>query len=130
MFVQFADLPVSDQDRALSFYTEKLGCRVVADVTMGASGWRWVELALGDAATHLHFVRRRPDHASDEPVMVLIDDDIDATVARLKGGQVEIVSEPGPAPYDPHRRVAVFLDSEGNQLVISSQPTETAHDGP
>jgi catechol 2,3-dioxygenase-like lactoylglutathione lyase family enzyme len=43
MHLQFAELPVSDQDRAKAFYTEKLGCRVVADASMGEE-WRWIEL--------------------------------------------------------------------------------------
>ena len=120
MHVQFAELPVVDQDRARAFYVDTLGCRLVADVEMSPGGWRWVELALGDAQTHLHFVRRRADQPADEPVMVLIDDDVAGVAARLRTGGVEIVSEPGPAPYDPSRTVAVFRDSEGSQVVISS----------
>lgn len=123
MHIQFAELPVVDQDRARDFYVEKLGCRVVADVAMSPGGWRWVELALGDAATHLHLVRRRDDQNADEPVMVLIDADVAGVTAALRAKGVEIVSEPGLAPYDPGRTVAVFRDSEGNQVVVSSPAT-------
>ena len=123
MHIQFAELPVVDQDRARDFYVEKLGCRVVADVAMSPGGWRWVELALGGAETHLHFVRRRDDQNADEPVLVLIDADVAGVTGALRATGVEIVSEPGPAPYDPDRTVAVFRDSEGNQLVVSSPAT-------
>lgn len=40
MHIQFAELPVSDQDRAKRFYTEHLSCQVAADEPMGESGWR------------------------------------------------------------------------------------------
>jgi lactoylglutathione lyase len=37
-------VPVADQDEAIAFYTEKLGCTVAADVPFG-EGSRWVEVA-------------------------------------------------------------------------------------
>lgn len=120
MHIQFAELPVSDQDRAKAFYIEKLGCDTGADVPMGAAdGWRWIELKLPGAQTALHFTRR-PNEAPSDPAMVLIDEDVAATVEALRGKGVEIVTEPAPAPYDPGRTVAEFRDSEGNRMMISS----------
>ena len=58
MHIQFAELPVFDQDRAKHFYGEVFGCSVVADSPMGAEGWRWIELGLPGAQTNLHFIRR------------------------------------------------------------------------
>ena len=119
MHIQFAELPVFDQDRAKAFYVEKLGCGVGADVPMGAAdGWRWVELTLSGA--QLHFTRRRDEHPSKDPVMVLVDDDVPATVDALREKGVEIITEPGPAPYDPGRTIAEFRDSEGNRMIVSS----------
>jgi len=119
--IQFAELPVFDQDRAKAFYVEKLGCGVGADVPMGAAdGWRWVELTLSGAQTALHFTRRRDEHPSKDPVMVLVDDDVPATVDALREKGVEIITEPGPAPYDPGRTIAEFRDSEGNRMIVSS----------
>ena len=37
-------IPVSDQDKALEFYTEKLGFEVRSDVPFG-EGDRWIEVA-------------------------------------------------------------------------------------
>lgn len=122
MHIQFAELAVTDQDRAKSFYTDHFGCEVVADVPMSADGWRWVELKFASADTALHFTRRKDETPSAEPVMVLVEDDVDGVAARLKSEGVEIVSEPQQAPYDPRRRVAEFRDSEGNRMVISSRP--------
>lgn len=120
MYIQFAELPVRDQDRAKSFYTEHLNCQVAADEPMGEGGWRWIELKFPGAETTLHFLRRNDDAPSTEPVLVLIDDDVEATVAALESDGVEILSEPQEAPYAPGRTVAEFRDSEGNRMVISS----------
>ena len=61
MHIQFAELPVVDQDRARDFYVSALACRVVADVPMGEGGWRWVEVGLRGAKTAAHTIQ--PDIA-------------------------------------------------------------------
>ena len=48
--VRTISVPVSDQQRALEFYTGKLGLETRVDVTYG-QGQRWVEVALPGAAT-------------------------------------------------------------------------------
>ncbi|MEE2038079.1 VOC family protein [Nocardiopsis sp. CT-R113] len=120
MHVQFAELPVFDQERAKAFYTGRLGCRVVTDAPMGDDGWRWIELGFQGAATSLHFVRRADETPSPEPVMVLVDEDVAGTVEALREQGVEIVSEPQEAFYQPGLTVAEFRDSEGNRMVVSS----------
>ncbi len=121
MHVQFAELPVFDQDRAKKFYTEHLNCQVAADQPMGDGGRRWIELKFPGAETTLHFIRRGDDGPSAEPVLVLVDDDVEATIANLKSRGVEIITEPQEAPWEPGRTVAEFRDSEGNRMVISSR---------
>ncbi|GLS39310.1 hypothetical protein GCM10010869_49070 [Mesorhizobium tianshanense] len=125
MHIQFAELPVFDQDRAKAFYTRHLACKVAADEKMGHSGWRWIELTLPGAVTNLHFVRRADDTPGVEPVLepvlVLVDEHVEATIAALKAGGVEIITEPQEAPWQPGRTVAEFRDSEGNRMVIASQ---------
>jgi catechol 2,3-dioxygenase-like lactoylglutathione lyase family enzyme len=44
MHIQFAEIPVFDQERAKAFYIDHLNCRVVADQPMSNDGWRWIEL--------------------------------------------------------------------------------------
>ena len=121
MHIQFAELPVFDQDRAKKFYTDHFGCEVAADAPMGKDGWRWIELKFPGAETALHFVRRNDDAPSAEPVLVLVDDDVEATVKVLNSKGVEIITEPQEAPWQPGRTVAEFRDSEGNRLVIGSR---------
>lgn len=120
MHIQFAELPVFDQDRAIKFYRDNLGCEVASDAPMGADGWRWVELRFPGADTTLHFLRRKDDSPSAEPVLVLVDDDVEGTIRRLKASGVEIVTEPQEAPWQPGRITAEFRDSEGNRMVLGS----------
>ncbi|WP_017604383.1 VOC family protein [Nocardiopsis alkaliphila] len=126
MHVQFAELPVFDQDRAKAFYTDKLGCRVLADAPMGEDGWRWVELGFSGAETALHFVARPDDAPSPGPVLVLVEDDVQGTVDKLRAKGVEIVTEPEEAAYMPGVTVAEFRDSEGNRMVVSSRLREAS----
>ncbi len=54
-------VPVSDQDRAIEFYTGKLGFSVAADVPFG-DGERWVEVAPPDGGAALALVPPRGDY--------------------------------------------------------------------
>ena len=121
MHIQFAELPVFDQERAKAFYVDHLNCRVVADRPMSRDGWRSIELGFPGADTALHFLKRKDEAPSEGPVLVLVDNDVDGTVERLKSRGVEIMTEPRPAPWQPGRTIAEFRDSEGNRLVIRSK---------
>ncbi|MFS8570653.1 MAG: hypothetical protein FWJ62_06480, partial [Thermaerobacter sp.] len=57
---------------------------------------------------------------STDPVLVLVDDDVEGTVARLKAAGVHIISGPYRASWQPHRIAAEFRDSEGNCMVLAS----------
>ena len=121
MHIQFAELPVSDQDRARAFYVTHFDCQVVADAPMGAAdGWRWIELKFPGSQTALHFLRARENRDPDEPVLVLIDEHLQDTVGRLRAAGVEIITEPQEAPWQPGRTVAEFRDSEGNRMVLGT----------
>jgi hypothetical protein len=61
---------------------------------MGEDGWRWVELGFPGADTAVHFIRREGDAPSAEPVLVLVTDDVEATVEALRDGGVPILAEP------------------------------------
>lgn len=121
MHIQFAELPVFDQDRAKAFYVDNLGCQVVSDSPMGEGGWRWIELRFEGARTALHFIRRPDDKPLAEPVLVLVDDDVAATIEAIRTKGVEIITEPQEAPWEPGRIVAEFRDSEGNRMVVGSR---------
>src|SRR5439155_8418838 len=46
--LKFVGIPVTDQDAALAFYTDKLGFKVVTDQPMGPTQ-RWIELRVGNS---------------------------------------------------------------------------------
>ena len=48
--IKFLGIPVRDQDRALRFYTEKLGLRILTDQEFSDSQ-RWIELSVPGAET-------------------------------------------------------------------------------
>ncbi|NOT73055.1 MAG: glyoxalase [Hyphomicrobium sp.] len=120
MHIQFAELPVFDQERAKKFYIDNFDGQIAADEPMGKDGWRWIELKFAGAETALHFLRRKDDAPSDEPVLVLVDDNVEAIVKTLKSKGVEIITELQEAPYEPGRTIAEFRDSEGNRMLVST----------
>jgi catechol 2,3-dioxygenase-like lactoylglutathione lyase family enzyme len=77
MHVQFAELPVFNQDRAKAFYVAHFGCDVAADQPLEPRGWRWIELQFPDAQTTLHFLAREDEKLSKGPVLVLVDNQIE-----------------------------------------------------
>ena len=54
--VKFTSVPVSDQDRALAFYTEKLGFRLLTDQPF-SEDQRWIELGIPGADTRIVLFR-------------------------------------------------------------------------
>jgi predicted enzyme related to lactoylglutathione lyase len=121
MHIPFAELPVLDQDPAQSFDVEHFGCRVAADQPSGQNGWRWIELRFEGADTTLHFLRRKDEMPSTEPVLVLVDDDVEGTIAALQPKGVEIITRLQAAPWQPMLLIGEFRDSEGNRIVLGSR---------
>jgi predicted enzyme related to lactoylglutathione lyase len=113
---------VSDQDRALEFYTQKLGFEKRTDMPMGP-GQRWIEVAPPGAQTRILLYKATPEapgapsyEAAQASIgtstgMVLEVDDIEATFAALKANGVPITDEPSQQPYGWW---GVFADQDGN----------------
>ena len=118
--VKFVSVPTRDQDRALSFYTEKLGFKVVTDQQMGG-GQRWIELQIG-AAGATRLVLFIPEGHEDRVGTVfngaLACDNVEKTYEELKGRGVEFVSAP---KHEPWGTLAVLKDPDGNQIALSSR---------
>lgn len=116
--IRFAELPVEDQDRAVEFYTEKLGLEVAVEAPYD-NEWRWIELAIPGAETRL-LLSRKADlpRPRDRPVLVLDVGNVDAEHEKLVERGVSFDQEPRPAPWDPSSRFALFRDSEDNLIMI------------
>jgi len=117
--IKFLGIPVRDQDRALRFYTEKLGFRVLTDQQMSDSQ-RWIELSIPGAQTGI--VLFTPEGHEDRIGTFLNTswevDDIDRTYANLQSRGVEFA---GPPQKQPWGTFVMMKDSEGNQIVLSSR---------
>ena len=109
-------IPVSDQDKALDFYTGILGFEVRADIPFGESE-RWLEVAPRGAATGIAIMPPRPGASPghDQACVALTTNDLDADYATLREKGVD-VDEPmggdGPVP-----RMFFFRDPDGNNLL-------------
>lgn len=120
MHIKFAKLPATDQDRAIEFYTKNFPCSVEVDSAYGDDGWRWIDLKFDNAGTMLHLDKRASDKHHDKPDLVLVDPNLEETVATLKANGVEIITDLSEAPWNPGERFAEFRDSEGNRMVLAS----------
>jgi catechol 2,3-dioxygenase-like lactoylglutathione lyase family enzyme len=111
-------VPVSDQDRAIEFYTEKLGFTLDADIAVDEN-YRWVEVSPPGGGTSLAIVPP-PQSASDrigiDTGVILTTDDIDEAHAELtaRGVDADEVSRMG----DPVPPMLFFRDQDGNTLLI------------
>ncbi len=110
-------VPVSDQDRAIEFYTGKLGFEKRADVPMGEA-MRWVEVAPPGADTTIAIVPPREGEPIGVQTRVAFStDDIDADHASLKAQGVDVDDDVmrlgGPVPP-----MFFFRDPDGNSSLI------------
>ena len=116
--IKFASIPVTDQDRALKFYTKKLGLRVITDTPFNDSQ-RWIELGIPRAETKLVLFT-----APEQEKMIggfmnvaFMADDVEAAARDMKARGVEFVQEPKKADWGTS---AIFKDPDGNQFVLST----------
>jgi catechol 2,3-dioxygenase-like lactoylglutathione lyase family enzyme len=112
-------IPVSDQDGMIAFYVEKLGFEKRIDVPFG-DGYRWVEVAPGDAVTTIALAPPPPDGTpagNRETGISLHTDDIDAYHAELKAAGVDVDAEVSRMG-DPVPPLFWLRDPEGNTLMV------------
>jgi predicted enzyme related to lactoylglutathione lyase len=116
--VKFVSIPVVDQDRALAFYTEKLGFRVATDQPFDGKQ-RWIELAIPGADTGVVLFRTEEGPQPGGFMnMSFWTEDASATAKTLKEHGVEFIAEPKKEKWGVS---AIFRDSEGNRFVLSSR---------
>jgi predicted enzyme related to lactoylglutathione lyase len=117
--IKFVNIPVTDQERALAFYTEKLGFTVATNQPMGP-GQRWIELKIPGAETRVSLFTP-PGHEARVGTFVPLSlwaDDVQGTYETLRARGVEFVAPPKKEQWGTS---VIFKDSEGNQLHIGSR---------
>ena len=117
--VKFVSIPVADQDRALAFYTEKLGFKIVTDAPF-SDEQRWIELGIGGTDTHvvLFTMDEHRDRIGTAAHVTFWSANVKKTYDELKAKGVAFDAEPQSADWGSF---AIFRDSEGNQFVLSSK---------
>lgn len=122
MQIRHVLIKVDDQDKALAFYTSKLGFAKNLDIPMGKM--RWLTVTSPEGATGVEIVLETDDfppaqkakkilYEAGFPVTVLTTNDIGADYQRLKDKGVEFRGEPrniGPVSTVP------FEDTCGNLI--------------
>jgi catechol 2,3-dioxygenase-like lactoylglutathione lyase family enzyme len=125
-------VPVSDQDRSLEFYVDKLGFEKRADFTYGGHH-RWVEVAPPGATNTIALVPPTEGKSAGDDIArcAFATTDIEANHATLRGLGVEVdaeiartgtprlglvsaeatVEDPVPAQF-------FFRDPDGNRFLI------------
>ncbi|MBV8710058.1 MAG: VOC family protein [Acidobacteriaceae bacterium] len=117
--IKFLGIPVRDQDRALRFYTEKLGFRVLTDQQFGEDQ-RWIELSIPGADTGIVLFTPK---GQEDRIGTFVNsswevDNIEKTYGELQEKGVEFA---GPPQKQPWGTFVMMKDSEGNQIVLSSR---------
>src|SRR3954447_12349850 len=114
-------VPVTDTDRAIEFYTEKLGFEKTSDVPFG-DGDRWVEVGLAGGETTLALVPSGENApAGGHSRVALNTDDIEAVYAELKSRGVDVDEQIMRMP-DPVPPMFWFRDQDANSHLIVQQP--------
>ena len=110
-------VPVSDQDRALDFYLDKLGFEKRMDTPYG-EGERWVEVAPAGAATTVALVPPREGEPTGiETHVGFTTGDADADHASLQARGVDVDAEV-MRMGDPVPPMFFLRDPDGNTFMI------------
>jgi catechol 2,3-dioxygenase-like lactoylglutathione lyase family enzyme len=101
---------VSDMDRAVAFYRDVLGLRLVR-----RDEDKWVEFDSGGRRLALHSIAEGQPMSPGGATAVFTVDDLDRAKSELSARGVRFVHEGDVAGY---ARFASFLDPEGNTVQI------------
>jgi lactoylglutathione lyase len=107
---------VSDQDKALDFYVNKLGFEKIDDQPMSETE-RWLEIALPGGQTHIMLGLRGQSGGNNMGMtgFVLHADNIEETVATLKSRGVTLTQELSTMPWGKWAQIS---DPDGNEFGI------------
>lgn len=116
--IKFIGIPVRDRNRALDFYTEKLGFTIITDQPFDGKQ-RWIELRIPKAETRvvLFTPEGHENRVGTFSGISFACDDVEKTYATYKARGVQFE---GPPQKQPWGTFVLFKDSEGNQFVLGT----------
>lgn len=128
MQIKVTSVMVDDQEKALAFYTQKLGFKKMADIQMGPT-YRWltvvspegidgVELSLDPMNMEASRVYQKALYEANTPINAFVTTDVDAEAQKLRDRGVVVRGE--PVDMGPIKAV-MFEDGCGN-LIHLIQP--------
>jgi len=114
--VKFVSIPVRDQEKALQFWTKKVGLQIGTDQPM-ENGQRWIELRIPGAQTGLVLFTPtgHENRIGTFQSMSFAVDDVEKTHRELTERGVEFTQGPKKESWGTS---AVFKDPDGNSFVI------------
>lgn len=117
--ISLASIPVTDQEVALKFYTEKLGFKILTDRPF-TDKQRWIELLIPGAESKvaLFTPEGHEDRIGTFQPLTFWCDDVMATSRMLREKGVRFAMEPKTETWGT---MAIFKDPDGNQFVLSSK---------
>ena len=98
--IKFVSIPVRDQNRALDFYTDKLGFTIITDQPFDEKQ-RWIELRIPRAETRVVLFTAEGEEKRIGSFMNMsyTSDDIGKTYEELKKRGVEFEGPPQKQPW-------------------------------
>lgn len=117
--VRFTSIPVTDQDRALTFYSQKLGFKVVTDQPLG-NGQRWIELQPSGSETLIVLFTPpgKERKIGTFQNVAFTSDDVEKDYKELRDRGVEFVEPAKKSDWGGIQ--AIFKDPDGNTFVLAS----------
>jgi predicted enzyme related to lactoylglutathione lyase len=116
--IKFVSIPVRDQNRALDFYTEKLGFTIITDQPFDEKQ-RWIELRIPKAETRivLFTAEGQGGRIGSFSGLSFACADVEKTYQELRARGVEFDNPPKKESWG---MFTLFKDSEGNQFVLGT----------
>ena len=117
--VKLVSIAVSNQEKALDFYTEKLGFKLVVDEAFDKT-FRWIELKPPGGQTRIVLLKAKPGDARLGSLtnIVFTSDDIEKIYVDLKIKGVPFKEPPNKQSWGMFTQ---FTDLDGNVFVLASQ---------
>ena len=119
MYISVVKLAVSDVDRAVDFYVNKLGWQKTMDMPMD-DGSRWVTIAPSGGQASFTLSKEESGGSGspeDGPSVILEVDDVFKTQETLSKAGVEFAGDASAMPWGGW---TMFKDSEGNLIGVHS----------